>query len=43
MDDSVIDPRNTRDYLRLCVEVIYKENIKGIRFDQQQFRKKIEN
>tara|TARA_B100000989_G_C19525954_1_gene466878 strand:- start:578 stop:2122 length:1545 start_codon:yes stop_codon:yes gene_type:complete len=29
MDDSVIDPRNTRDYLRLCIEIIYKENIKG--------------
>ena len=29
MDDSVIDPRNTREYLRLCVEVIYKEDIKG--------------
>jgi acetyl-CoA carboxylase carboxyltransferase component len=29
MDDSVIDPRNTRDHLRLCVEIIYKEDIKG--------------
>ena len=29
MDDSVIDPRNTRDYLRLCLEIIYKEDIKG--------------
>ncbi len=29
MDDSVIDPRQTREYLRLCVEIIYKEDIKG--------------
>jgi len=29
MDDSVIDPRNTRDYLRLCLEIIYKEDING--------------
>ena len=29
MDDSVIDPRKTREYLRLCVEIIYKEDVKG--------------
>ena len=29
MDDSVIDPRKTREYLRLCLEIIYKEDIKG--------------
>jgi acetyl-CoA carboxylase carboxyltransferase component len=31
MDDSVIDPRNTRNYLRLCIEVIYNRIIHYIR------------
>jgi len=28
-DDGVIDPRDTRKYLSLCLEVIYKEKING--------------
>ena len=29
LDDGVIDPRDTRKYLSLCLEVIYKEKING--------------
>ena len=29
MDDGVIDPRNTRSHLKLCLEIIYKEEITG--------------
>ena len=29
MDDGVIDPRETRNHLKVCLEVIYKEKIKG--------------
>ena len=29
MDDGVIDPRETRSYLKMCLEIIYKEKIKG--------------
>ena len=29
MDDGVIDPRETRLYLKMCLEIIYKEKIKG--------------
>ena len=29
MDDGVIDPRETRSYLKMCQKIIYKEKIKG--------------
>ena len=29
MDDGIIDPRDTRSHLKLCLEVIYKEKIIG--------------
>ena len=29
MDDGVIDPRDTRSYLKICLEIIYKEKIIG--------------
>ena len=29
MDDGVIDPRETRNHLKVCLEIIYKEKIKG--------------
>jgi acetyl-CoA carboxylase carboxyltransferase component len=29
MDDGIIDPRDTRSHLKLCLEIIYKERIIG--------------
>ena len=29
MDDGVIDPRDTRSYLKMCLEIINKEKISG--------------
>ena len=29
MDDGIIDPRDTRSHLKLCLEIIYKEKIIG--------------
>jgi acyl-CoA carboxylase subunit beta len=29
LDDGVIDPRQTRDVLGICLEVIYGANVKG--------------